>query len=513
MSNNDVDAAWYYHNGTKHSVARLRAEPHYLDWDIRPMPFKVYPHLEAIPLPRELSPSSLPALEAIGSAPVAAGGVPRVPSLSGLARLLHLSAGITRKKVSPGGQEHYFRAAACTGALYHIDLYVICGDLPDLPAGVYHFGPHNFSLYRLRAGDHRAALVEATGGEPSIRHAPVIIACASTYWRNAWKYRARAYRHCFWDTGTILANLFAVAAADNVPASLVCGFVDDTVSHLLALDPMREGPVALVALGFEPQAVAAPPLHVPALSLATLPLSSREVDYASIREMQAASSLATAAEVRAWRTSPQRRAEDVPLTSPQLALRPLPGAARPREAIDQVILRRGSTRDFARVPIDFTQLATILDVSTRGLAADFGGPLNDVYLIVNAVDDLPAGTYVYHRAASALEQLRAGECRRQAGHLGLGQELPRDAAVNVYLLCDLDAVLARFGNRGYRVAQLDAAVAGGRMYLAAYALRLGATGLTFFDDDVTGFFSPHAARKSVMFLVAIGRGKGARPRA
>jgi hypothetical protein len=43
------------------------------------------------------------------------------------------------------------------------------------------------------------------------------------------------------------------------------------------------------------------------------------------------------------------------------------------------------------------------------------------------------------------------------------------------------------------------------LYLAAYAQRLGASGLTFFDDDVTQFFSPHAESKSVMFLVALGR--------
>ena len=42
------------------------------------------------------------------------------------------------------------------------------------------------------------------------------------------------------------------------------------------------------------------------------------------------------------------------------------------------------------------------------------------------------------------------------------------------------------------------------MYLAAYAQRLGATGLTFFDDDVINFFSPHAQGKSVIFLLAIG---------
>ncbi len=101
--------------------------------------------------------------------------------------------------------------------------------------------------------------------------------------------------------------------------------------------------------------------------------------------------------------------------------------------------------------------------------------------------------------------LRAGEPRREAGHLALGQPLAADAAVNLYWLVDLPRVLARLGNRGYRAAQLDAAIRGGKTYLAAFALGIGATGLTFFDDDVTGFFSPHAAGKSVMFLMAIGR--------
>jgi hypothetical protein len=42
------------------------------------------------------------------------------------------------------------------------------------------------------------------------------------------------------------------------------------------------------------------------------------------------------------------------------------------------------------------------------------------------------------------------------------------------------------------------------MYLASYAQRLGASGLTFYDDDVINFFAPHARGKSAMFLLAIG---------
>ena len=122
-----------------------------------------------------------------------------IPSIQTLAEILFLSAGITKRRSYPGG-EILFRAAACTGALYHIDLYLVCGDLPDLAAGVYHFGPHDFALRQLRAGDYRDVLVQASGREPAIANAPVIIVCASTYWRNAWKYQSRAYRHCYWDT-------------------------------------------------------------------------------------------------------------------------------------------------------------------------------------------------------------------------------------------------------------------------------------------------------------------------
>jgi hypothetical protein len=101
--------------------------------------------------------------------------------------------------------------------------------------------------------------------------------------------------------------------------------------------------------------------------------------------------------------------------------------------------------------------------------------------------------------------LSEGDFRSEAGHLGLDQDIPADCSVNIYFLTDLEKVLARFGNRGYRAAQLEAAIMGGKIYLAAYAQRLGASGLTFYDDEVTEFFSPDAAGKSVMFLVALGK--------
>jgi SagB-type dehydrogenase family enzyme len=180
-----------------------------------------------------------------------------------------------------------------------------------------------------------------------------------------------------------------------------------------------------------------------------------------------------------------------------------------RDPIEQVILRRGSTRQFARVPISLAQLSTMLDRATRGIPADFlnpqGAQLNELYLIVNAVEGLDPGAYIYHRDRQALERLKTGGFRAEAGYLGLEQQLPADAAVNVFLLADLQPILQRFGNRGYRTVQLEAGILSGKLYLAAYAQRLGATGLTFYDDDVTRFFAPHAEGKSAIMLVALGK--------
>lgn len=511
MRNRQTEATWTYHNGTKHSSESIRNNRHYLDWENQPLPFKIYSSLEAIPLPQDLSSAGVPALLAISRTPDprAAGG-----SLNKqiLAEILYLSAGVTKRRSYPGG-EMLFRAAACTGALYHIDLYVVCGELEDLAAGIYHFSPHDFALRRLREGDHRAVLARASAREPSIDGASCTIISASTYWRNAWKYQARAYRHCYWDNGTILANLMAAASARDIPARIVMGFVDKWINELLGLSPTREAALSVVTLGRAPdkEIVSAP--SVEPLNFEIAPLSKREIDYPPIPAMHEASSLENEDEVRSWReqgmAAGASRKEQAGDGQQLFPLTPLSEEEMPQDTLEEVVVRRGSTRRFSRSAISLAQLSTMLDRVTRGIPADFLAgleeSLNEIYLIVHAVDDLPAGAYVYHRDRRALELLKQGDLRQEAGYLGLGQEIPADCSVNIYFMTDLGNLLERFGNRGYRAAQLEAGIMGGRLYLAAYAQRLGASGLTFFDDDVTEFFSPHAASKSVMFLIAVGK--------
>ncbi|HEU0022974.1 MAG TPA: SagB/ThcOx family dehydrogenase [Dehalococcoidia bacterium] len=513
MLNRDIEAAWRYHNGTKLSWHIVNNVSHLLDWSNKPIPFKIYPHLEGQELPGDLLSSGVPAL---AGTPVRV--EPGVPTRLDLARLLYFAAGITRRGVFPQGQI-YFRAAACTGALYHIEIYLVCGDLPDLPAGVYHFGPHDFALRRLREGDYRGVLVEASGDGPAISGAPVVMVTTSVYWRNSWKSQARAYRHAYWDSGTILANLLAVGAAIRLPLKVVTAFVDRPVNRLLGLDDQQEAALQLVPVGLDHRGAIPPPPEVAPLDLEVTAYSSREVAYPATSEMHTASSLHSVREVRElWGNPP-------PLGDPQpqgnlFPLEPTPEAELPTDSIEAVILRRGSSRRFRRAPITYRQLSTVVDQATRDMPADFlhgpgGRPraeavtgLTQLYLIVQDVEGLPPGSYVYDQKRGSLEQLKVGNFREQAGYLGLQQALAADASVDAFFLTDLAAVLERYGNRGYRMAQLEAGIRGGWAYLGSYAQGLGASGLTFFDDDVTEFFSPHARGKSVMFFVGLGHPRG-----
>ena len=507
MNNRDAQATWKYHDGTKHSSWSIRNNPHFLDWANRPQPFKIYPKIEPFPLPRDLRQTGVAALYAI-SETVHSLPADTIPDLQDLARILYFSAGITKERAHPEGT-FYFRAAACTGALYEIELYLVTGNLAGLDGGVYHFNPADVSLRLLRRGDFRGNLSQATAMETAVAHAPAIIICTGTYWRNAWKYQARTYRHFGWDNGTLLANMLAVSAASGLPAEVVLGFVDTEVNRLLDLDPRREVSLCLVAIGRTSESSRPALRAAPALSLETIPLSEHEVEYPAMLEMHDATVLKSEEEVLQWRGN-QPIPSRTPVAGEAVRLQSLPEEVQPKDTIEQVILRRGSTRRFDKTAsITLAQLSVILDGATRGLPADFlqppGGQLNDLYLIVHSVQGLTPGAYFFRRAQNTLELLKTGEFRAQAYHLGLEQELPAYACVDIFFLANLERILGQYGNRGYRAVQLEAGAIGGRMYLAVYAQHLGATGLTFFDDDVIEFFSPHAKGKSAIFLLAIGK--------
>ncbi|MDN5861583.1 MAG: SagB/ThcOx family dehydrogenase, partial [Pseudonocardia sp.] len=476
------------------------------DSAIKPFLYKVYETLPPIGLARDLPDTGRPALEAL-AATGAEGSSQAVPDRALLGRIGLLTNGaLDRSRTTPDGRVHQYRTAGGTGAQYHLELYFVCAGLADLDAGVYHYSAIDHSLRLLRAGDFRAALVEATGDEPSIAAAPVVLALTSTFWRNAWRYRERAYRHAFWDAGTSLSHILAVAASAHVATSLVFGYADPPVDALLGVDGVRESTVALVALG---HGGSVPPTAPPRdrLDLPTRRLSPAEVTFHAITDMHLASALRTGAQAGQWRSRRWRRPAPQP-TGELTELRPLPADRLDPRPVEQVILRRRSTRNYdTDVDIPFETFSTLVERSTRGVASDVlvpGAPLTDLYLIVNAVAGLRPGVYLHRPELGAVELVRAGTFRTQAARIAANQQYAGDAHVNLYYLAHLPSILDRYGSRGYRLAQLEGALHAGKLHLGAHALGLGAVGSTSFDDEVIEFFSPHAAGKDYMFVTVFG---------
>ncbi|TMI59427.1 SagB/ThcOx family dehydrogenase, partial [Candidatus Bathyarchaeota archaeon] len=170
-------------------------------------------------------------------------------------------------------------------------------------------------------------------------------------------------------------------------------------------------------------------------------------------------------------------------------------------------LRRGSSRRFAQQPISFEALSTVLQASSVPVPFEFlpeDESLIDFYFIANDVAGLPSGSYYYDQETESLEQLKLGKFRSISGYLSLGQPLFSQVSVMFFLTTDLKHVSQSFGNRGYRTAQFEAGVRAGKLYLSSYALGLGASGSTFYDDAVTEFFSPHGEHASPMIAVGVG---------
>ena len=494
QSRSEVEAILAYHEDTKHSVESVRRGGHMLDFTNMPRPWKLYD----VPLPETPLPSELTRTGVSVGDSLPGDGSPVVGdaelTLSSLASVLQLSAGIT-KRLRAGNGYMFFRAAACTGALYHIELYVVSGPFADLPAGVYHYGAHDNSLHMVREGDFRAVAVRAAGLEST---PAAIIVYTSTFWRNSWKYGSRTYRHAFWDCGTILAHSLAAARANGVNADLVTRYADAPINDLIDVDGETEVSVALLPLGAGPDA---PQVDAPArLDIPVVPLSRSPIDYPLIREAHAATVLDGPSPLH---SGPTREMEPASRGGDLIPL----GEGEPlTRTLEDVILQRGSSRRFAREPISLPALAAMLEAAGRPTepdGTDADEAFNDLYVIANAVYGLAEGIYCYRPTLQALEPVNVFETRELAEHLDLDQPLGGDAAANLYFIADMPAVVSRWGARGYRTAHLDASIRAGRVYLAAYALGLGATGLTFYDDEVVEAVGagPGAA---VAFLVAVG---------
>ena len=398
--------------------------------DLARLPWFYKRYAETLPrlaLPRELPRTTASTVDVLaGTARVAPGEL----DLPQLARLLHLSAGVVRTTERPYGT-WLFRAAGSAGGRFPMELYVAVPEGAQTPAGVHWYDPREHALVQV--------------GPPPRSGAPTVVV-TGVPWRTGWRYRERGYRHVYWDSGTMLAQLLAAADSAGLSPTLFSRFPDAAVTALVGADGVHEWPVALVALGGGD----------PALE-ATGAAAAGEVDAASL-EFPLATAAQRAGDAdelgRPWDPGPQ---VDVPL--------------RESPPVEAVILARSSQRrmDPTRgLPEEL--LRTALAAGLRGIDVPH-------VVVVNDVTGLEPGVYRWPELSAPA---RPGLLRKELYRVCVDQGLPRDAAFVVIGATDVSAL----DDRQYREAQLAAGLVEGRLHLIAYALGAGASGMTFLDSEI-----------------------------
>ena len=180
-----------------------------------------------VPLPRDLPATTASAIDVLaGTADVS----PIELDLPHLSRLLHLSAGVVRTK-ERSFATWLFRAAGSAGGRFPLEVYVAVPDGLGLPAGLHWYDPLDHALVQV--------------GPPPRGHAPALVV-SGVPWRTGWRYRERGYRHVYWDAGTMLSQLLAVADSAGLDPRLHTHFPDAEVAELVGADGVHEWPVAIV---------------------------------------------------------------------------------------------------------------------------------------------------------------------------------------------------------------------------------------------------------------------------
>jgi nitroreductase len=352
--------------------------------------------------------------------------------LSRLARVLHLSAGVVRLAERDDGRKFMFRASGSAGGRFPLEVYLAARGVDALPDGVYWFDP-------LR---HGLVLV----GPPPRGEASTLIV-AGVPWRTAWRYAERGFRHLYWDAGAMLANLLVVAEDAGLDPRLRTVFPDALVTALVGADGVQEFPLAMVTFGDGAPAID------PSGAAATGDIDRRvPVEFPLV-------------------TAAQHAGDQEQLGAPRPPGAPLSGPVPDSDPLDEVILRRISTRVMdPSQPVGREVLEWSMAASLRGCQIPH-------FIAVHAVEGLEAGLYRWPFLA---EPLRRGDLRQELHHVCLDQELGRDAAFVVIAAADL----GRLDDRGYREAHLEAGLVDGRLHLAAFALGVGASGMTLLDQAI-----------------------------
>lgn len=158
-----------------------------------------------------------------------------------LGQLLWAAQGIT-------GTDGSGRAAPSAGALYPLELSVVCGNVRPLARGVYRYcpGPHELEL--VAAGYRHEALIRAAHQQEWVATAAAVICVAAVFERTTVKYDNRGIGYVYMEAGHAAENLMLQAVDLGLATTMVGSFDDEAVKRFFHLEA-NETPLCLLPVG------------------------------------------------------------------------------------------------------------------------------------------------------------------------------------------------------------------------------------------------------------------------
>ena len=140
------------------------------------------------------------------------------------------------------------RTAPSAGALAPLEIYLIAGQVSDLPAGLYRYQPGAQSLVPIRRGELRGQVAALALGQSALREAPATLVIAGVYSRTRQRYGERAERYVHIEAGHAAQNVYLQCTARRLSTVLIGSFDDAALRAALALPP-DHAPLALMPFG------------------------------------------------------------------------------------------------------------------------------------------------------------------------------------------------------------------------------------------------------------------------
>lgn len=422
-----------------------------------PNPYRHYDGVPVLDLPADPEPPAIAAWDVLRGVP---GETTARDGAGFLSQLFFHTAAVSATKVAPGSGMHYsLRVNPSSGNLHPTEFHFSSRGLAGWPDGLYHYRPSQHMAEQRAAGHW--------GFEGSLEFVLTSIA-----WREAWKYRDRAYRYCLLDMGHAWEALALAARALGCECRAAGSFDEAELTDRLALAE-DEWPLLVVTINGAPSGESGNQER-DWFGGAPNQLSDEPLVPPLIEQVHQV----TGASVVPWtrRHSPSGAA-------------PLGG-----RGFGETVRARRSALNFVggEDRMTMAQLLALLSLTNgSGLV---------LYLYLHRVDGLAPGLYRYD---GELELLRSGDQRVVAAGLSLGQDLAGNCCVAISMIADLDRITAEHGDRGYRYAHFEAGALGQRLYVGATAFGLAATGIgAFFDDRVHEYLDLREGQ--VIYHFAIG---------